>query len=75
MSSQSEEDTTEHILGYNKGDKKFNLNDERKKEWGKIVEVYRKNKKNRSIDNNIGEEQNIFEDFEKRRWKIEKKLR
>ena len=51
VSSQSEEDTTEHILGYNKGDKKFNLNDEREKEWGKIVEVYRKNKKNRSIDN------------------------
>ena len=51
MSSQSEEDTTEHILGYNKGDKKFNLNDEREKEWEKIVEVYRKNKKNRSIDN------------------------
>ena len=34
---QSEEDTTEHVLEFNKGDKKFNLNDERGKEWGEIV--------------------------------------
>ena len=47
-------------------DKKFNLNDERRKEWGEIcrnlwVEIYRKNNKNRSIDN-IQEEQNIVEE-------------
>ena len=40
-------------LNTNKGDKKFNLNDERGKEWGEIIEIYWKNKKNRSIDNNI----------------------
>ena len=48
--------TTEHVLECNKckrnkGDKKFNLNDERGREWGEIVEIYRKNKKNRSKDN------------------------
>ena len=42
-----------------KGDKKFNLNDERGKEWGQIVEIYRKYKENRSIDN-IGGDQNIL---------------
>ena len=31
---QSEEDITEHVLECNKGDKKFNLNDETGKEWG-----------------------------------------
>ena len=44
-----------------KGDKKFNLNDERGKEWREIVEIYRINKENRSIDN-IGEKQNILEE-------------
>ena len=48
---QSEEDTTEHVLECNKGDKKFNLNANRGKGWGEIVEIYRKNKKDRSIDN------------------------
>ena len=57
---QSERDTTEYVLERNKGDKEFNLNDERRKEWGGIVEIYRKNKENRSIDN-IREEQNILE--------------
>ena len=47
---QSEVHTTKHVLECNKGDKKFNLNDERGEEWGEIVEIYRKNKKNRSID-------------------------
>ena len=27
-------------LNTNKGDKKFNLNDERGKEWGEIIEIY-----------------------------------
>ena len=58
---QSELATTEHVLKCNKGNKKFNLNDERGKELGEIVKIYRKNKKNRSIDN-IGEEQNILEE-------------
>ena len=31
-------------LGINKGDKKFKLNEKRGKEWGEIVEIYRKNK-------------------------------
>ena len=44
---QSEEDTTEHVLECNKGDKKFNMNDERGKEWGEIIEIYRKNNINR----------------------------
>ena len=38
---QSEDDTTKHVLECNKGDKKFNLNDEREKEWAEIVEIYR----------------------------------
>ena len=42
---QAEADTTEHALECNKGDKKFNLNDERGKEWREIVEMYRKKKK------------------------------
>ena len=58
---QSEEYTSEHVLECNKGDKKFNLNDERGKEWEEIVEIYRKNKKKRSIDNR-GEEQNMIEE-------------
>ena len=62
---QSEEDTTEHVLEFNKGDKKFKLNEERGKEWGEIVEIYRKNKKSRSIDN-IGEERHILEEQKKR---------
>ena len=62
---QSEEDTTEHVLECNNGDKKFNLNDERGKECGEIVEIYRKNKKNRSIDK-IQKEQNILEEQKKR---------
>ena len=36
---QSEEDTTEHVFEFNKGEKKFNLNDERRKEWGEIVRL------------------------------------
>ena len=55
---QSEEDSAERALECNKGYKKFNLNDERGKEWGEIVQIYRKNKKKRSLDN-IQEEQNI----------------
>ena len=58
---QSEEDTTEHVLEFNKGDKKFKLNEERGKEWGEIVEIYRNDKKSRSIDN-IGEQRNILEE-------------
>ena len=57
----------------NKGDKEFNLNDERRKEWGGIVEIYRKNKENRSIDN-IREEQNILE-LKKREENKRQKLR
>ena len=48
-----------------KRDKKVNLNDRRGKEWEEIVEIYRKNKKNISIDN-IKEEQNILEEQKKR---------
>ena len=58
---QSEVDTKEHILECNEGDKKLNLNNERSKEWGEIVGIYRKNKKNRSIDN-MQEEQNMLEE-------------
>ena len=61
---QPEENTTEHALECNKGDKKFNLNYERGKEWRKIAEMYRKKKKNRSIGN-IGEEQSIVEEQKK----------
>ena len=42
---QSEEDTTEHVLECNKGDKKSNLNDERGKNvkrWQKFIERTRK---------------------------------
>ena len=67
---QAEADTTEHALECNKGDKKFNLNDERGKEWREITEMYRKKKKDRSIGN-IGEEQNIVEEQKK----IEEKRR
>ena len=70
---QSERDTTEYVLERNKGDKEFNLNDERRKEWGGIVEIYRKNKENRSIDN-IREEQNILEQ-KKREENKRQKLR
>ena len=52
---QSEEDTTEHVLECN------NLNDQRGKEWGEIVKIYRKNMENRSTDN-IGEKQNTVEE-------------
>ena len=38
----------EHVLDCNKEDQKFNLKDERGKDWEKIVEIYRKNKQNRS---------------------------
>ena len=62
---QSEGDTTKHVLEFDKRDKKFNLNDERGKEWGQIVEIYRKNKKSRSILD-IEEEQNILEEQKKR---------
>ena len=41
---QSEEDTIDLALEGNKGDKKSNLNDERGKEWGEIVEIYRARK-------------------------------
>ena len=62
---QSEDDTTEHVLECNKGDKKLNLNDERGKEQKEIKEIYRKNNKSRSVDN-IQEEQNILEEQKKR---------
>ena len=52
---QSEEDTTEHVLECN------NLNDQRGKEWGEIVKIYRKNMENSSTDN-IGEKQNTVEE-------------
>ena len=55
----------QNVLECKKEDKKFNLNDEKGKEWGQIVEIYRQNKKNRSIDN-IVEEQNILEEQKKR---------
>ena len=58
---QSEEDTTEHALECNKEYKNFNLNDEKGKELGEIVEIYRKNKKKRLIDNKQ-EEQNMLEE-------------
>ena len=58
--SQSEEDTTQQVLECNKGDQKLTLNDERGKEWGEILGIYRKNKKNRPTDN-IGEEQSVLE--------------
>ena len=48
----------------NKGDKKFDENDERGKELGVIVEIYRKKKGNRSKDN-IGEEQKKLEEQRK----------
>ena len=38
---QLEEDTTDNVLELNKVVKKFNLNDERAKEWREIVEIYR----------------------------------
>ena len=56
---QSEVDTAEHVLECNIGDKKFNQNDDKGKEWGEIVEIYRKNKKSRSIDN-IQKEHNML---------------
>ena len=62
---QSKEDTTKHVLECNKGDKKLNSNDKRGKECGEIVEICRKNKKNRSIDN-TQEEQNMLEEQKKR---------
>lgn len=43
---------------WNKGDKKFNLNNEKGREWEGIIEIYRKNKNNRSWDN-IGDEKNV----------------
>ena len=52
---QSEEDTTENVLECN------NLNDQRGKEWGEIVKIYRKNMENRSTDS-IGEKQNTVEE-------------
>ena len=36
-------------------------NNERGKEWREIVDIYRKNKENRLIDN-VGEKQNIIEE-------------
>ena len=37
MSNMStRKDTTEKVLEYNKGYKKFNLKDEREKEWGRL---------------------------------------
>ena len=62
---RSEQDTIEHVLEQNTGDKKFNLNDERGKKWAEIVEIYRNIKEKISIDN-IGEEQNIFEEQKKK---------
>lgn len=49
------------LIMLKKGDKKFNFNDKRGKECGKIVEIYRNNKENRSVDN-IGEEQKLLEE-------------
>ena len=40
---------------------KLTLNDQRGKEWGEILGIYRKNKKNRPTDN-IGEEQSVLEE-------------
>ena len=57
---QSEENTTKHLLEYNRRDMKFNLNYERGKEWVKITEIYRKKKEKRSADN-TPEEQNLLE--------------
>ena len=65
MPNVSEEDTIEHVQECNKGDKKLNLNDGRGKKCGKIVQIYGKNKKKRSIDN-TGEKQNISEEQKKR---------
>ena len=59
---QSKEETTSHVL---EGDKKFSLNDESGKEWGKVVDIYSKNEENRSIDN-ISQEQNNTEKWKKR---------
>ena len=42
---QSEVDTTEHVLECNKRDKKFNLNDERGKEWGEIQKFIERTRK------------------------------
>ena len=67
---QSEEDTTEHVLEYNKGDKKFNLNDERGKEWGEILEIYRNNNENISIDN--VEEREIYQKKRRKEKIVEK---
>ena len=39
---QSEQDTTLNFLECNKRDNKFNFNDERGKEWGETVKMYRK---------------------------------
>ena len=33
---QSEENIIEHVIKHNKGDKKFNLNDQKENEWGEI---------------------------------------
>ena len=56
-------------MSYNvkKGDKKFDFNDKRGKECGKIVEIYRNNKENRSVDN-IGEEQKLLEEYKERKF-------
>ena len=59
---QSKEETTSHVL---EGDKKFSLNDKSGKEWGKVVDIYRKNEENGSIDN-ISQEQNNTEKWKKR---------
>ena len=49
------------------------MNDERGEEWGMIIDIYRNNKGNRSI-NNI-EEQNILEEQKKREGSRRQKLR
>ena len=58
---QLEKYTTEYVLEYNKEDTKINFNDERGKEWGEIVETYRKNRENRSINNIRGEQNTLVE--------------
>ena len=63
---QSEEDTTEHVLECNLGDTKLNLNDKKRKAWGEMVKIYRKN---RSIDN-IQEEQIKKTEDNRRRKKL-----
>ena len=58
----------------NRGNKKFNLNDERGKEWREIVEIYRKNKKTQINNARRGKYVREIEE-KKRKQKKTKKLR